>query len=823
MQDEAVRRQDAILRAVGFAAEQFLRERNIADALPEVLAQIGEAAGVSRVTVHDLGTDEQGELTCTLRHEWSGPAIRPFIDDPSEKDFPLVAGGYGRWIDILGEGDVLQGLRDSFPESEREFLENEGVLSILAIPVFLDDTWWGWIGFDDCETERIWAPVEIDALRAAAGLLSAAIQRERADRRRSEAEAKYQALVEQLPAIVFIESHESEPRTLYVSPQIKDLYGYSAAEWLRTPGIWRQVIHPDDREATIAQAERTQVAGEPFHAEYRVINRFGKELWVLEEATLVRDEAGEPRFWQGIVLDITEQKQMRSQLDAAEARFRSLVEQVPAAIYTESIETDQISGPILYASPQIERFLGHSAEEWMANPDLWLETIHPDDRERVREHAEHVTETGDPFLIEYRFCPDEETTYWVRDQAEMVRDEAGEPLLWQGFIFDITDRKAAETRLEEAEELYRALVERTPVVLYIDVPGETYETTYISPQVEQMLGVTPEAWVADRLMWHGLVHPDDRDRVVKEYEECMRAGRSMDQEYRIVRPDGREVWIEDRFSVIRDATTGEPKLIQGLMMDVTEKRRADSLEHELLVERETGQRLRDIDEMKNTFLTAVSHDLRTPLAAILGLAVTLERDDLGLVAEDGKDLVKRVADNARKLDRLVTDLLDLDRLTRGILEPKRHPTDVGALVRKVVDEAEFLPDHPVTVQAESVVLSVDGAKIERIVENLLANTARHTPKGTEVWVVVRPMDDGVTIAVEDAGPGISANLRDSVFEPFRQAGQDQGDPSPGVGIGLSLVARFSELHGGRAWVEEREGGGASFRVFIPPAGRTHFR
>jgi signal transduction histidine kinase len=218
----------------------------------------------------------------------------------------------------------------------------------------------------------------------------------------------------------------------------------------------------------------------------------------------------------------------------------------------------------------------------------------------------------------------------------------------------------------------------------------------------------------------------------------------------------------------------------------------------------------------------VSHDLRTPLAAILGLAITLERDDIDLAARESQDLTRRIAANARKLDRLVTDLLDLDRLSRGILEPQRHPTDVGALVRKVVNEGDFLTDHPVQVEADPVILAVDGAKVERIVENLLANAVRHTSIGTQIWIKVNAVDDGVLIAVEDAGSGVPADLREAVFEPFRQG--KEGGPSPGVGIGLSLVARFSELHGGKAWVEDREGGGASFRVFLPgaPTGTTHF-
>lgn len=232
-------------------------------------------------------------------------------------------------------------------------------------------------------------------------------------------------------------------------------------------------------------------------------------------------------------------------------------------------------------------------------------------------------------------------------------------------------------------------------------------------------------------------------------------------------------------------------------------------------EREAAQRLRELDDMKNTFLAAVSHELRTRLAAILGCAVTLNHaGETKLSADDSRDLTLRLESNARKLNRLLSDLLDLERLVQGILEPKRVPTDVSSLVRGVIDETEVVGQRTLHVEAEPVVVAVDPVKVERIAENMIANAIRHTTSGTNLWVRVLPEEDGVLLVVEDDGPGVPEQLRQEIFKPFRR-GPDGPSHSPGVGVGLSLVAQFAELHGGRAWVEERPGGGASFRVFLP--------
>jgi signal transduction histidine kinase len=265
--------------------------------------------------------------------------------------------------------------------------------------------------------------------------------------------------------------------------------------------------------------------------------------------------------------------------------------------------------------------------------------------------------------------------------------------------------------------------------------------------------------------------------------------------------------------------------------DVTERRQVEerlcaALNHERVAtdrlavalerERAAAEHLRALDEQKSAFLQAVSHDLRTPLASVLGISLTLQRSRGRLPEGETADLLGRLAVNARKLDRILTGLLDLDRLDRGIVELRRERVDLAGLVAGVVSEAgeELLEAHPVSLELAPAQVLADAAKVERIVENLLANAARHTDPGTPIWVRVAPGDRGALLCVDDAGPGIPVEQRESIFRPFNR-GLGGATYAPGSGVGLALVAQLASLHDGHAWVEDRAGGGASFRVLLP--------
>jgi PAS domain S-box-containing protein len=432
---------------------------------------------------------------------------------------------------------------------------------------------------------------------------------------------------------------------------------------------------------------------------------------------------------------------------------------------------------------------------------------------------------------------------WTADQIATLTDLAGPVLTQLQQRVDLASRGELERRLADLEASYQALLERLPGVVYTLSPEAPNAVIYISAQIEKLLGEPAADCLGDPELWDRLVHPDDADWVAAECERTNQTGEPFSAEYRMRTRDGEVRWVRDEAVLVRGGD-GRPLCWQGILTDVTATRLtaarlAQALDHEqeaaqqlavaldreqdtaqqlaaaLERERAAAEHLRAVNEMKTTFLQAVSHDLRTPLTTILGIALTLERGRAGdLPVDEAADLLHRLSANARKLGGLLGDLLDLDRLARDTLTPRRQMVDIGALTRRVVEDAGVNDEHAVVVDAPMVRIAVDAPKVERIMENLAVNAAKHTQTGTTIWISVQPQRDGVLLLVEDEGPGVPAQLREQVFQPFHK-GRNVADHAPGSGIGLALVAQFASLHGGRAWVQDRPGGGASFRVFLP--------
>ena len=219
-----------------------------------------------------------------------------------------------------------------------------------------------------------------------------------------------------------------------------------------------------------------------------------------------------------------------------------------------------------------------------------------------------------------------------------------------------------------------------------------------------------------------------------------------------------------------------------------------------------------LDDERNALQEAIATEVRRPLTSILGLTLALKHADPK--TQEGAGMIRQLATNARKLDRLVGEMIDIEKIASGAFEPNLRRTDLEALVRRVIEESTELQNRDVKIDTQHVAIEVDPALAEQMLETLLANAGRRTTPGNPVWIKLVADNAGAIVSVDDAGPEVPAGLRGAMFAAHTEQGP-AARRKPRGATGLSLLARFATLHGGRAWVEERPGGGASFRLFLP--------
>src|SRR3954469_8504135 len=425
----------------------------------------------------------------------------------------------------------------------------------------------------------------------------------------------YREIVEHLPVVVYVATDE-EPvaRTIYMSPNVEEMLGYGPEVFLTIGHDWTSLMHPDDVDLMTQHYATTRATGRPFDIEYRFVHPQGRMVWVHDRAMVVAGRDGGARVWQGVMEDITQRVEAEQAVEVSAARYATLLENLPAVVYEMVPDDDRRTR---YVNRKIEDLLGYTMDEWLDQEDMWVEVLHPDDREvELAAHDLHSS-TGAPWRREYRLIGAEGQIVWVRDHATLMRDADGNPMHWQGVMVDITAEQEAQRAIERAndelefrvrartaqlqqaneamgleiaerqraeDERDRAsgslvrLLENVPAVVYLWQAREREDGewfTYVGDQIAYMLGYTPEEWADTG--WRERVHPRDRVRVEKAAIHSIETGQPFQLEYRYLARDGRVVWVNDRATLVIRNDAGEPLLFEGVMVDVTPQHEAESV------------------------------------------------------------------------------------------------------------------------------------------------------------------------------------------------------------------------------------------------------
>ncbi len=497
-------------------------------------------------------------------------------------------------------------------------------------------------------------------------------------------------------------------------------------------------------------------------------------------------------------LDITERKRGEEALRIAGHSFRQLVEQSPFGVY--AVDADfrlvLVSAGAQKVFQNVRPLLGRDFDDVMHF--LWPEPFAGE----VLHQFRRTLATGAPYhasrTVEQRADSGDTEAYdWKIERTILPDGRAGVVC----HFYDLSERQRHEADLRASELRYRTLLDATSAVTWTSPP----DGRHVEPQPSWMAftGQTAGEMLGDG--WMQAIHPDDAADAGARWRQAMRRGTPYENEHRLRRHDGEWRWMRTTAAPVRSAS-GDVKEWFGALVDVSDRRTAE-------------EQLRQADRQKDEFLAVLAHELRNPLAPIRTAAALLKTcqtsDPLLMRSRDVID--RQVAHMARLLD----DLLDVSRLSRGILTLRRAQVSLSEVLAAAIEVAAPLIEQRTQVLSvrgvtETVVLDGDLARLTQVFGNLLTNAAKYSPPQTTITIDVEVNDLTAVVAVRDTGAGISTEHLTSVFGLFTQIDASDHASSGGLGIGLALARRLVELHGGTIdAASQGVGRGSTFTVRLP--------
>jgi PAS domain S-box-containing protein len=505
------------------------------------------------------------------------------------------------------------------------------------------------------------------------------------------------------------------------------------------------------------------------------------------------DPEGRVRGIVAAYVNVTEARQAGEALRESERRLRTLSDNLPLGAVYQLLGEPGGRRRFLYVSGGVERLFGITPAEALADANALYGLVHEDDRDRVRAAEDAAYRSLAPFDCEVRSWTRSGGLIWVHARSAPRRLPSGETV-WEGIVLDVTDRRRAEEALHRERELLQTIIDKIPVMITLYEPDA--KVLRLNPAFERAVGWSAQDAARVSLMEQCYPEPAHRERV----REFMQSCRDGWMDLRMRTRDGRD--LETSWANVRLSSGTQV----GIGLDITDRKRYE-------------EALQEADRRKDEFLAMLAHELRNPLAPIRTAAQVIRL--LGTSDANVRRSAEMVERQVQHLTRLVDDLLDVSRITRGKIKLRKEPVELAAVVARAVETARPLLDArahelTVTLPPEAVRLEADATRLAQVVGNLLANAAKYTAEGGHVWLTAEREGGTAVLRVRDTGVGIPPDMLGKVFDLFTQVDRSLARSEGGLGIGLTLVKNLVELHGGTVGAySEGPGKGSEFVVRLP--------
>lgn len=641
-------------------------------------------------------------------------------------------------------------------------------------------------------------------------------ERRHAEQALNESEALYRLLAERVSDVIWI-LDVNEMRFRYVSPSVERLRGYTVEE-VMAQGM-AEVLSPESLqllEEELPQRLQEFMTGASgyFVRDVQQPCKDGTTVWTEATTSFQINETNGHLEVYGVSRDISERKRVEAALRESEARWQFALEGSGDGVW----DMDVVGQKAFY-SRQWKTMLGYEENEIGDSPEAWQSLIHPEDRDMAWEKIqEHVLLQTPFFIIEHRMRAKDGTYHWILDRGKVIeRTEAGFPTRIIGTHTDITDRKQAEAALAESEAKFHGFFTNSMDAMFLF--NEHAEVTEVNQAAEKLLEMK-QAELAGRSVWD-----IQQSRMPKVWQrpEVLEAIRATVEE---VARTGTSKWANTTVEGVMEMPNQQIRHIQTTIFTIPYhgRHRFGSIVRDVTADKNIQmERERFVSELQakngelERYTYTVSHDLKTPLITIRGFLDYLEKDLAANRSERVKQDVDYILNAADKMQHLLDNLLELSRIGRIL-----NPVQVVAAEAVVQDAANLtagrLENRHVTLEVEPglPMISCDRTRLTQVYQNLIDNAVKFMGDQPEphIWVGQTQRDGEPLLFVRDNGMGIAPEHLTRVFGLFDKLNRN----TEGTGIGLALVKRIIETHGGRIWVEsEGPGKGSTFYFTLPAA------
>ncbi len=614
---------------------------------------------------------------------------------------------------------------------------------------------------------------------------------QRAEEALRESRALLSAVTDNSPDPIFIKDRQS--RFVFANPALLQVWGKSPDEVI---GKTDRELNDDQTIADTVMANDRLVmeSGQSRAMEETIKTQDGMRTY-LSMKTPRRDGSGKIIGVIGIARDITDRKRAEDALKESEEKYRLLFETSLSGILLTTED-----GTIISANPAALRILGRSEEEIVKAGRVEVADMSDP---RMKHAVEERARTG-KFFGEVNFRKKDGSAFPAEISSAVFQGKRGAG--FASIIFnDINWRKKFERILLESEERFREMADAMPQLVWTGTPDGRID--YFNRRHEEFSGVTknPDGF----WNWTAAVHPEDLPLTLDVLMRAITAGGTNQVEHRLKKKDGHYRWHLSRGVPVHDE---KGKLIKwiGTTTDIHDLKEA------VQNSEERGRQLEDANKELESFSYSISHDLRAPLRAVDGFSSLLVKTAGGKLEEGEIHNLDVIRENARKMNRLIDDLLSLSRLGRK--EVSRRHMDMNRIVEEVWDEQrQAHPDRKLELKSGDLPKALgDRNLLRQVLTNLLANAVKFTKKRKNAVIEVggEMKDSECIYYVRDNGAGFDMKYSDRLFGVFQRLHSES--EYEGTGVGLAIVQRIIHRHGGRVWAEGKVGKGATFYFTLPP-------